>query len=83
MKSYFAGIIMWEIFNSEKEILNAFDTSTEQFSLRKAELLRTLRKIHSRGVTIVWMLIDPIRVTVLIAFIVYSKISETYEAIIM
>ena len=46
----------------QKETLKAFDTSMDQFLREKTSLMETLRKIHSRGVTILWMLIDPMRV---------------------
>ena len=46
----------------QKETLKAFDTSMDQFMKEKTSLMETLRKIHSRGVTILWMLIDPMRV---------------------
>ena len=81
MDLIFSGTILWEIFHSDIEILKSFDTSMEQFSLRKSELMETLRKIHSRGVTILWMLLDPMRVIIVSITLCFQSLIKGNDVI--
>ncbi|XP_018024232.2 uncharacterized protein LOC108679992 isoform X2 [Hyalella azteca] len=52
---------MWEIQLSKREMLVGIDNGLRQFEQARPELFRHLRRWASHGVTIVWMLLDPVR----------------------
>ena len=54
---------MWEVHTSKREMLSGIDNGVQQLVLARTHLFRVLRNMAARGTTVIWMLLDPVRVS--------------------